>query len=453
MDFLSCRFALGALVGAFCLTLPVFSFANVLDDPNYSWKLSSDGNVYRIYDPQGARASSYFDAGSSFASSSTAGDVVETMPRVPLTIDGATGEVVADVSRTLTASTLADSLSKLFAIDNPIGLTILGASTLAQFAPEIYDAFENSLSSSSPYSSHPSFSCGSSGYDLLVVSNDSASDVILGPIASSSGLPIPVSCPSGSPSGDECYYTVSSFYSDGSGPFASSCPGGSSAGTYVPPAGPTPPSNPAQWVDSNWSNDSLANFLPKILEAHPNQENSLASELADNSAPFESPTAHPYTYTPSSNSLSEPSSTSSSTDPSTGTTTQTTTTPSFKVSPGPNGGLQVTKTTTVTTQSCTSSGSCTTTNTSTDTSTPQTASPFVAPTSSIPTAPTSSVKSFALSLAIPAQSASVCPDPLSFTAFSQSFTIPLTPLCNLATDVNPYVESLGAVGAGIIIFR
>jgi hypothetical protein len=54
---------------------------------------------------------------------------------------------------------------------------------------------------------------------------------------------------------------------------------------------------------------------------------------------------------------------------------------------------------------------------------------------------------------MPSQSSAVCPSPLAYNAFGTAFTIPLSPLCTLAIDVRPYVESLGAVGAGIVIFR
>ncbi|WP_216360878.1 virulence factor TspB C-terminal domain-related protein, partial [Acidithiobacillus marinus] len=375
--------------------------------------------VYRVYDPQGGRASSLFTPSSSFAEGSSGG-VIETFAPPPLTIDGATGEVVSSLSRSLTVGDLVDGLGKFMSVDNPIGLTILGATTLLPLATSIYDDYESANTTPSgctePYSTYCSSNWGhTTGCDQTINEGSSNGSTLY-------------ACSSSSDPSAAC----GSFTCDAS-------------------TVPTSPSNLPLWIQNNWSSDDLANDASSALQANPSYSPDLASQLANNNTPLSSPV--PYSYSPSSNTLSGSPTSTSSTNPSTGDTTTTTTTPTYKVSPGTDGGLSVQKSTSSVTQTCTSSGSCTTTNTSTSTSTPQPASPFVAPTTSTPAAPSPSIKSFALNLAMPSQSDAVCPDPLSFTALSNNFTIPLTPLCSLASDVKPYVESLGAVGAGIIIFR
>jgi hypothetical protein len=439
MDFLPRYFTSRALVGSLCLVFSSFAFSAVLDDPNYSWRLSSSGDVYRVYDPQGSRASSLFTPTSSFAEGSSGG-VIETFAPPPLTIDGATGEVVSSLSRSLTVGDLIDGLGHFMALDNPYGLAILGASSLLPLAQDIYNNYSSSQSSSSvtdPSSS--TYYCGSTPESLP--SGDwwvPDGNYTTGPCGGTYGC-----------AADDCY-------GPGSGSVCpvgniSACSNGSSPSAYPNGASSLPPSNYPQWVENNWSSDNLSSDASTALSDNPSLGPDLASQLANNNAPLSSPV--PYSYSPSSNTLSGSPTTTSSTNPSSGDTTTTTSTPSYKVSPGTDGGLSVQKSTTSVTQTCTSSGSCSTTNTSTSTSTPQPASPFVAPTISTPTAPTSSVKSFALSLSIPEQSVATCPKPLSISALSTTFYIPVTPLCNLASDVKPYVESLGAVGAGVVIFR
>ncbi len=414
MDFLSRYVAHCALACSLCLvSIPAFA---VLDSPNYSWKLSSSGNVYRVYDPQGGRASATFSPGSAFAEGPSSG-VVETLAPSPLLIDGATGDVIASLSRSLTVGDLVGALSD--AMSGPLGMTIIAASNLAPFVSAIYNAYESSSSvptgCTEPYTTYCSSNYGST---------TTCNQTLMG--TTSNG--------------------VTTYYCSNSATPNAAC------ASFTCNASPSssPPSNLPQWVSNNWTSDNLANDATSVLNSNPSYSPTLASNLSNNNAPLSS--SVPYSYSPSSNTLSGPSSTSSSTDPSTGTTTTTTSTPSYKVSPGINGGLNVTKNTTVVTQSCTSAGSCTVTNTTTTSATPK-STPFVAPTTSVPPSNTSSIKSFALNLAMPSQSNAVCPSPLSFNALSNTFTIPLTPLCTLATDVRPYVESLGAVGAGIVIFR
>ncbi|MDR7926535.1 hypothetical protein RIE95_05950, partial [Acidithiobacillus thiooxidans] len=437
MDLLPRHFTYRALVGSFCLIFSSFAFSAVLDDPNYSWRLSSSGDVYRVYDPQGGRASSLFTPSSSFAEGSSGG-VIETFAPPPLTIDGATGDVVTSLSRSLTVGDLIDGLGHFMAVDNPYGLAILGATTLLPFAEDIYNNYESSQPSTSPSST---YYCGS---DV-----ESA--------ASLSGNPNELWVPDGT-SSNLCYNGGAQSCTSSNGCFVSSsadfdcasddnaineaapaCSNGDTASVGPNGASSVPPSNFPQWVENNWSADNLSSDASTALSDNPSLSPDLASQLANNNTPLSSPV--PYSYSPTSNTLSGSPSTTSSTNPSTGDTTTTTSTPSYKVSPGSDSGLSVQKSTTSVTQTCTSSGSCTTTNTSSSTSTPQPASPFVAPTTSTPPPQSSSIKSFALNLAMPSQSDAVCPDPLSFTALSNNFTIPLTPLCNLASDVNPYVES------------
>ncbi len=438
MDFLSRYVARCALACALCLvSIPAFA---VLDSPNYSWKLSSSGNVYRVYDPQGGRASATFSPGSAFAEGPSSG-VVETLAPSPLLIDGATGDVIASLSRSLTVGDLVGGLTD--AMSGPLGASIIAASNLLPFLQSLYNQYESSSSPSSSYVPSPNYYCGSTA------------------MTAPSGLdwePDGTYCFNGDTAvcggGNGCFGGPNTYFCSANNvaPVEDAPPCSNGATPSVDPNGATsvPPSNLPQWAANNWTSDNLANDATSVLNSNPSYSPTLASNLANNNAPLSSPV--PYFYSPSSNTLSGPSSTSSSTDPSTGTTTTTTSTPSYKVSPGTNGGLNVTKNTTVVTQSCTSAGSCTVTNTTTESATPK-STPFVAPTTSVPPSNTSSIKSFALNLAMPSQSNAVCPSPLSFNAFSNTFTIPLSPLCTLATDVRPYVESLGAVGAGIVIFR
>ncbi|MBU2805225.1 hypothetical protein HF283_20700 [Acidithiobacillus ferrooxidans] len=437
MDFLSRRFAYGSLVVALCLGFSPSAFA-VLDSPIYSWRLSSSGNVYRVYDPQGGRASSVFTPSSTFAEGSSGG-VIETFDPLPLTIDGATGDVIAGLSRSLTVGDLVGGLTD--AMSGPLGAAIIGASNLLPFLDAIYNQYEANLNSAEypPVSSSNPFFSGGCDVDGFTSSTPvGAANAWLGP-----GVTSYATCNSS----DVCdVYT-----SNGGLETILQCGGTAS---YTAPSGygvsSSPPSNIVPWVVNNWTSDGLASDASTVLNNNPSYSPLLSDQLASNDAPLSSPV--PYVYNPTSNGLSSPPSTSTSTDPSTGNSTVTTTTPSYKVTPGTNGGLNVNETSKVVTQSCTSAGSCTVINTTTTSSTPK-STPFVAPTLSNPSAPTASVTDVPLSLVMPSQSNAVCPAPLSYTALGNNFTIPLTPLCNLATDARPYLESLGAVGAGIVIFH
>ena len=453
MDFLPRHFAYCALVGAFGLAFSASASSAVLDQPNYSWRLSSSGDVYRVYDPQGLRASSTFTPSSTFAEGSSSG-VIETFAPGPLTIDGATGDVIAGLSRSLTVGDLVGGLTD--AMSGPLGATIIAASNLLPFLQDIYNQYEastpaGSLTSctvSTPVTTallqgsgyHPS-DCTAAGTRVSL--SDTAVNNFLSANWEYGCTSSPMcGCTDANATTDVTSTSFSTLSS------ADCSADGGTVGSV------SPPSNIVPWIVNNWTSDNLASDASNVLNSNPSYGPLVGDSLASNNAPMPSPV--PYVYNPSSNTLSEPSSTSTSTNPSTGDSTVTTTTPSFKVSPGTNGGLNVQKTSQVVTQTCTSAGSCTVTNTTTNTSTPSATppvSPFVAPTTSIPAPSTAAVTDVPLTLSMPSQSNAVCPAPLSYSALGSNFTIPLTPLCNLATDARPYLESLGAVGAGIVIFR
>lgn len=430
MDFLPRNLITGSLFAALCLiSVPAFA---VLDTPNYSWRLGQSGNVYKVYDPQGPHLSNNFTPNSSFAENSADNGVIEYLSPGPLTIDGSTGEILNGVSlsRGLTVGDLLDSLGSLVSTDNPIGLAVLSASVLA---PLLLDAWNNSQSSSSSPDS-----CGSSVY-YAVYSNISNS-FTSGPFSSP-----PTSGYCGSYPDGDC--SVNSF-SDGTGPFSSVCP---SSGVYTPPS---PPSNLPDWAMNNWPVASPA--INTALSNSASNQIDLADSLANNNSPLSTPTPYGYSIPSPDSTVTGSPTTTSSTDPSTGQTTNTTSTPSYKfTTPTPPNGVQVTKDTIIVTQTCTSAGSCSTTNTTTNTSPAQQPKlgSFIPPAVSAPTSSAVTPTPFALDFKLPSQSVASCPQPLTFTVFSNSFNIPLTPLCTLAVDVRPYLEALGAVGAGVVIFR
>ncbi len=444
MDFLSRYLVNCALAGALGLvSLPAFA---VLDTPNYSWRLGASGNVYKVYDPQGPHLSSNFTPGSSFAENSAGNGVIETVAPGPLTIDGATGEILNGVglSRGLTVGDLIDGAQALMVPDNPYGAAFLGLSLVAALA---LDAYDNALSSSGS-----TLSCGSSSYlsgSVNLFDSSSSSgirSVAAGPFSTSSvGF-----CSGGSYDGSSVQSCAFSLYADGTGPYASECPSG---GVYTPSSSETP-AQAIQWAQINPS--QFATNVAPTLNGSPADQTALANDLANSNAPLSSPTPYSYQIPPASQTSTGPSTTTSSTDPSTGQTTNTTSTPSYKFStPTPPNGVQVQKSTTTVTQTCTSAGSCSVTNTSTTTAPAQQPKlgSFTSPTLSAPSSSPLTPTPFALNLTVPSQSSATCPSPLSYSAFVSSFTIPLSPLCTLATDVRPYVESLGAVGAGLVIFR
>jgi hypothetical protein len=452
MDFLPRNLITGAVFGALCLvSLPAFA---VLDSPNYSWRQSSNGQVYKVYDPQGAHLSPSLNPSSTFSESSAGAPVIDTAVPGPLTIDGATGEILNGVtlSRSLDAAQLASSASLLLGISNPYADAFRALTLVGTLALDAYDASTSVSSNSYPSGFSPS--CGSSTYYNLVISNDSAPDVFLGPVSSASGLPIATSCPAGSPAGDACYYTVSGNSSDGSGLYASNCPGGSQSGTYVSSSNSETSSQAISWAQAHPS--AFQSNLVPILNGSTADNLGLARSLGANNAPLSSPIPYAYQIPSTNSSVTGQPTTTSSTDPSTGNTTKTVTTPTYKFStPSSGNGVKVQNVSKTVTSTCTTSGSCSVINTTTKTSSnpqPKLGS-FTAPAVSAPTSSSVSPTPFALNLAMPSQSSAVCPPPLTYTAFGIQFSIPLAPLCTLATDCRPYVESLGAVGAGIVIFR
>ena len=117
MDFLSRNLIIGALACALGLvSLPAFA---VLDSPNYSWRQTRDGQAYKVYDPQGPHLSNNFTPNSSFAENSAGNGVIETVAPGPLTIDGATGEILNGVSlsRGLTVGDLIDGAQALMVLE------------------------------------------------------------------------------------------------------------------------------------------------------------------------------------------------------------------------------------------------------------------------------------------------------------------------------------------------
>ncbi|MBU2808030.1 hypothetical protein HF285_07050, partial [Acidithiobacillus ferrooxidans F221] len=418
----------------------------VLDTPNYSWRLGQSGNVYKVYDPQGPHLSTNIDPSSTFLENSASNGVIESVAPGPLTIDGATGEILNGVglSRGLTVGDLVGSLGDLISTDSPVGLAVLTASALAPFVLDIYDEYTNT----SPNTSGESFGCQSGGgYYYYVVTSCStyAGGASVGPFpAQGGGFG---GCTSGVSAWDQWF-----FASYNTGPFSNEC---SSSGAYSPSSTP-PPANLPQWVLDNWASDSLSNDAITVLGSSTVDDLGLARSLGKRNAPLSTPVPYGYNIPSPDATVTGSPTTTTSTDPSTGNTTKTITTPSYKFStPTPPNGVQVQKSITTVTQTCTSSGSCTTTNTTTQTAAapqPKLGS-FTSPAVSAPTTSVVAPTPFALNLAMPSQSNAVCPPPLSYNAFGTAFSIPLSPLCTLATDVRPYVESLGAVGAGLVIFR
>ena len=457
MDFLSRNLIIGALACALGLvSFPAFA---VLDSPNYSWRQTRDGQAYKVYDPQGPHLSNNFTPNSSFAENSAGNGVIETVAPGPLTIDGATGEILNGVSlsRGLTVGDLIDGAQALMVPDNPYGAAFLALSLVGSLALDAYENAHPSNSSALPPPSGTSPVCGSTSYyyDSTFTCQSSGSwtsSGTVGPLSSSSGYSLAsgtssLSCTS-SNSGVIAYDGPYSS-SDSSGPYASEC----LSGVYTPSVSSETPSQAIQWAQANPS--SFATNVAPTLNGSPADQTALANDLANSNAPLSTPTPYGYTIPSSDSSVTGPSTTSSSTDPSTGNTTTTTTTPTYKFStPTPPQEVQVNKQVIQITQTCTASGSCTSQQITTNSpATQPKLGSFTAPTLSAPGSSVLTPTPYPLNFALPSQSNATCPQPISYTAFGTTFNIPLTPLCSLATNVKPYVESLGAVGAGIVIFR
>ena len=431
MDFLSRNVITGALACALGLvSLPAFA---VLDSPNYSWRQTRDGQAYKVYDPQGPHLSNNFTPNSSFAENSAGNGVIETVTPGPLTIDGATGEILNGVSlsRGLTVGDLIDGAQALMVPDNPYSAAFLALTLVGSLA---LDAYENAHPSPSVYYKSPftSSDCpyGSSYWFGLYGTTASCTDTeyIVGDSVSS---PYVYGC------------NVPTHYSCTS----------SDAYPVSPGAPVLTPSQAIQWAQSNPS--SFATNVAPTLNGSPADQTALANDLANSNAPLSTPTPYGYTIPSPDSSVTGSPTTQTSTDPSTGDTTTTTTTPTYKFStPTPPQEVQVNKQVIQITQTCTASGSCTSQQITTNSpATQPKLGSFTAPTLSAPGSSVLTPTPYPLNFALPSQSNATCPQPISYTAFGTTFNIPLTPLCSLATNVKPYVESLGAVGAGIVIFR
>ena len=441
MDVLSRNLVNCALFGSLCLvSVPAFA---VLDTPNYSWRLGQSGNVYKVYDPQGPPLSTNIDPSSTFLENSASNGVIESITPGPLTIDGATGEILNGVglSRGLTVGDLIDSATALIVPDSPAGLALLAAGLIGTLALDAYNAANPPSSYSNTYYCGSTSETAPSGYDWIPEGNYACiSSSASSPCGGSNGC-------FAKPSSYGSYCPESNAPSCSNGATATSSPNGSSSSSATP-------AQALQWAQSNPS--SFGTNLAPILNNSTVDQLGLARSLGKRNAPLSTPVPYGYNIPSTDATVSGSPTTTTSTDPSTGNTTNTTSTPTYKFStPTPPNGVQVQKSTTVVTQTCTSTGSCTTTNTTTQTSaaTQPKLGSFTSPTLSAPTTSAIAPTPYALNLNMPSQSSAVCPSPLSYNAFGTAFTIPLSPLCTLATDVRPYVESLGAVGAGIVIFR
>ena len=450
MDVLSRNLVNCALFGSLCLvSVPAFA---VLDTPNYSWRLGQSGNVYKVYDPQGLHLSTNIDPSSTFLENSASNGVIDSITPGPLTIDGATGEILNGVglSRGLTVGDLIDSASSLIGADTPAGLALLAAGLIGTLA---LDAYNNLYAPVDSPSSYPNTcSPGSSVlvyYGTLPCSGTTASQpdysISVNDLATNNAYTLD----------SEGYCGGSVAYSGGLSDKYITCP---SSGSYSSTASSVPssetPAQALQWAQSNPS--SFGTNLAPILNNSTVDQLGLARSLGKRNAPLSTPVPYGYNIPSTDATVTGSPTTTTSTDPSTGNTTNTTSTPTYKFStPTPPNGVQVQRITKIVTQTCTSSGSCTVTNTTTNTApaTQPKLGSFTSPTLSAPTTSAIAPTPYALNLNMPSQSSAVCPSPLSYNAFGTAFTIPLSPLCTLATDVRPYVESLGAVGAGIVIFR
>ncbi len=437
MDFLSRNVITGVLACALGLvSLPAFA---VLDSPNYSWRQTRDGQAYKVYDPQGPHLSGNFTPNSSFVENSAGNGVIETVTPGPLTIDGATGEILNGVSlsRGLTVGDLIDGARALMVPDNPYGVAFLALSLVGSLALDAYDNAQSS-SGSSP-------SCLSNGSYYVQRCVNTTTDAVLyvnGPFSS-----FPSSDGNYCGGGTSAKLIGQGPYAYNTGPLPDSC---SPSGVYTPTE---TPSQAIQWAQANPS--SFASNVAPTLNGSPADQTALANDLAASNAPLSTPSPYGYTIPSGDASVSGSPTTTSSTDPSTGNTTTTTTTPTYKFStPTPPQEVQVNKQVIQITQTCTVSGSCTSQQITTNSPAQQPKlGSFIAPTLSAPPSAAVTSTPYPLNFALPSQSNATCPNPLSYTAFGTTFSIPLTPLCSLATNVRPYIESLGAVGAGIVIFR
>ena len=433
MDFLPRHFAYCALVGALGLVFSFPAFAVAYTSEPLYWSPSSSGS----YSIPSLPSNDLQASGSDFSTVDSAVQQSVVTPLLQFAGYNALdlgGSILA--LRSIPVSSIANSLTNNFASNLSAFQSLLSAPSLASFLSDIFNQYSVSSSPTVEYSSgFTSSSCpaGSVYYAGLYGTSTACTDTIFS-IGDAVISPYDVGC------APATRYVCSS------------------SGTYPSPSGipsgPTPPSNLAQWVATNWGKDNLASDASSVLTNSPSLATAVATDEQDASPfPVAFPNAHPWDYqVPAADaSVTGSPTTTTSTNPATGATTTTVSTPTYAVTGGSS--VSVSKTVSSVATTCTSSGSCTTAPATTTTSTPTVSSPFVPPTTSLPNPSTGSVTPFPLNLSLPSQSAATCPDPLSYSALGSSFTIPLTPLCNLATDARPYLESLGAVGAGIVIFH
>lgn len=447
MDFLPCNLITGAVFGALCLaSLPAFAVAyNGL--PQLSWHQDSSGN----WSISQLSPSDFGPNAGSFSAGSSSG-VIETVNAPDLLINSS-GDIsiagnIITASRSLTIADLAAGAVDLLS-ENPYGAAIFAGSLLL---PLLTNAYQSAISSSSSTPDNCTGAPSGASWDQFGQWPYAPSGVTCALSGDSFPRGYGISSSINPQSSTGCDYTPISSPPSSGDFYDPSC---SSNGFTPLSSSPAPTLTPAQMETYLQNNPSTAQTaFAKELADDPFYQQELANAESNSPSPILLPSPLPYTYNvpaPDQTITGSPT-VQTSTDPSTGQTTKTTTTPSYDITGGPD--VTVKKNTQVVTQTCTSTGSCSTTNTTNTSSTPQPkVGTFTSPTLSAPTSSALTPTPFALNLPMPSQSSAVCPSPLTYSVFSTDFTIPLTPLCTLATDVRPYVESLGAVGAGIIIFK
>ncbi|MCE5359998.1 MAG: hypothetical protein JJ714_03210 [Acidithiobacillus sp.] len=249
-------------------------YASSFSEDLWEWRYSPSSGYYKVYNPVSfgshSHLSDYIPKSSSFSSSSAG--VLEKIAPAPLTFDGVTGQIIPDVSRSLTVGDLVSSLTDLLKVDNPVGLTIIASTAIA---PYVIDAFNSAhpSSSSSSSSSQPFGCAGVNFYWVAYYSNSlcgscygASSYPVAGPFASS---------PSNSFDG-QC--VCSAVYNGTSGPFGSEC----SSGTYSRPS--VSLSTVERWALSH--PNSFSSNLSSSLSSSPSAQLDLARDLASNDAPL-----------------------------------------------------------------------------------------------------------------------------------------------------------------------
>ncbi len=232
------------------------------------------------------------------------------------------------------------------------------------------------------------------------------------------------------------------------------------SGTQYPPLGPTP-SMPATPGD-------IAGAIGVGLTNNPGLAPNIANSAASAGAVI--PTTSSSTSGPSSVTGAP---TKTTTTNSSGVTSTTTSTPTFNFSYSPN-SISITQVTNTSTQTSGPAGSASSASSSTTTSPPSTGTsgpsgqplgPSSSPASSgsgagftapgAPSYPASSSPTGVITLPavnIAAASGS-CPAPVTFSAFGQTFTIPLDPFCQLASEVAPFFIAMNGLAAALFILR